>query len=85
MPAFFGRRHIYIHLKEVYLNCEICLHFFDVQASASCDGTVRVWNITDQKQVKTINGLPKSNDVAVSKTLCRLTWDLKGKVSHVSI
>ncbi|XP_064600556.1 WD repeat and HMG-box DNA-binding protein 1-like [Liolophura sinensis] len=47
----------------------------DMVASSSCDGTVRVWSIVDQKTVQSWKVVPKSNDVSLSKTLCRLCWE----------
>ncbi|KAK3748182.1 hypothetical protein QZH41_003257 [Actinostola sp. cb2023] len=44
------------------------------EASSSCDGTVRVWKMENQTVVKTLNILPKVNDVSTSKTLCRIGW-----------
>ncbi|XP_013388895.1 WD repeat and HMG-box DNA-binding protein 1-like [Lingula anatina] len=46
-------------------------------ASASCDGTVKVWKVADQSCVKTFTILPKANDISSAKTLCRLTWHPK--------
>ncbi|KAL3873463.1 hypothetical protein ACJMK2_036576 [Sinanodonta woodiana] len=48
-------------------------------ASSSCDGTVRIWSVSDQKQINSWSLLPKSNDVSLSKTLCRLCWDSTGQ------
>lgn len=52
-------------------------------ASSSCDGTVRIVRLDDLREVKVITGLPKSNDFLTSKTLCRLTFDKKGKFLFV--
>ncbi|XP_064484328.1 WD repeat and HMG-box DNA-binding protein 1-like [Ornithodoros turicata] len=46
-------------------------------ASSSCDGTIKVWDMTDERPVKTWQVLPKSSDFCVSKTLCRLAWSPK--------
>ncbi|CAH1793164.1 unnamed protein product [Owenia fusiformis] len=46
-------------------------------ASSSCDGTVKIWQISDTTCVKTFSLLPKCNDVSLSKTLCRLCWSPK--------
>lgn len=44
-------------------------------ASSSCDGTVRVWNMSDQLVIKMWNNvLKKSNDFCTSQTICRLDW-----------
>ncbi|XP_036398840.1 WD repeat and HMG-box DNA-binding protein 1 [Megalops cyprinoides] len=42
--------------------------------SSSCDGTVAVWKIEDQVQVKNWKILQKFNDVSNAKSLCRLAW-----------
>ena len=64
-----------VFLDEMY----ICMYPV-FQASSSCDGSVRIWNVSNQKVVKTISGLPKTNDFGSTKTLCRLAWDKQGKV-----
>uniref|UniRef100_A0AAX7TQ28 WD repeat and HMG-box DNA-binding protein 1 n=1 Tax=Astatotilapia calliptera TaxID=8154 RepID=A0AAX7TQ28_ASTCA len=46
----------------------------DFLASASCDGSVVVWNIEEQTQVISWPLLQKSNDVTNAKSLCRLAW-----------
>ncbi|XP_041844962.1 WD repeat and HMG-box DNA-binding protein 1 isoform X2 [Melanotaenia boesemani] len=43
-------------------------------ASASCDGSVVVWNIEDQTQVISWPLLQKTNDVSDAKSLCRLAF-----------
>ncbi|XP_028257816.1 WD repeat and HMG-box DNA-binding protein 1 [Parambassis ranga] len=43
-------------------------------ASASCDGSVVVWNIEEQTQVISWPLLQKTNDVSNAKSLCRLAW-----------
>uniref|UniRef100_A0A8C3U706 WD repeat and HMG-box DNA-binding protein 1 n=1 Tax=Catharus ustulatus TaxID=91951 RepID=A0A8C3U706_CATUS len=48
--------------KDVYL------------ASASCDGSVRVWNIADQTCTTSWLLLQKCNDVINAKSICRLAW-----------
>ena len=53
------------------------------QASSSCDGTIRIWSVNPKKVVKTISGLPKTNDFGSTKTLCRLAWDRQGEVGRV--
>ena len=51
-----------------------------VQASSSCDGTVRVWSLNGHVLVKTLPVLPKSNDVSLSTSLCQLAWGHNGDV-----
>ncbi|KAI1237476.1 hypothetical protein IHE44_0013550 [Lamprotornis superbus] len=48
--------------KDVYL------------ASASCDGSVRVWSIADQTCTTSWLLLQKCNDVINAKSICRLSW-----------
>ncbi|XP_039923184.1 WD repeat and HMG-box DNA-binding protein 1 [Hirundo rustica] len=48
--------------KDVYL------------ASASCDGSVRVWNLADQTCTTSWLLLQKCNDVINAKSICRLAW-----------
>ncbi|XP_017692300.1 PREDICTED: WD repeat and HMG-box DNA-binding protein 1 isoform X1 [Lepidothrix coronata] len=48
--------------KDVYL------------ASASCDGSVRVWKIEDQTCTTSWQLLQKCNDVINAKSICRLGW-----------
>ncbi|NXK02476.1 WDHD1 protein, partial [Herpetotheres cachinnans] len=48
--------------KDVYL------------ASASCDGSVRVWKIADQTCTTSWPLLQKCNDVINAKSICRLGW-----------
>ncbi|XP_041652334.1 WD repeat and HMG-box DNA-binding protein 1 [Cheilinus undulatus] len=43
-------------------------------ASASCDGSVVVWNIEEQIQLISWPLLQKTNDVSNAKSLCRLAW-----------
>ncbi|NXJ98950.1 WDHD1 protein, partial [Corythaixoides concolor] len=43
-------------------------------ASASCDGSVRVWNIADQTCTTSWPLLQKCNDVINAKSICRLGW-----------
>ncbi|XP_069117606.1 WD repeat and HMG-box DNA-binding protein 1-like [Argopecten irradians] len=54
-------------------------------ASSSCDGTVRIWQHKEQSQVNSMSILPKTNDVSLSKTMCRLCWDLKGENLYVPV
>ncbi|XP_029284624.1 WD repeat and HMG-box DNA-binding protein 1 isoform X1 [Cottoperca gobio] len=46
----------------------------DFLASASCDGSVVVWNIEEQSQLISWPLLQKTNDVSNAKSLCRLAW-----------
>ncbi|XP_068169081.1 WD repeat and HMG-box DNA-binding protein 1 [Antennarius striatus] len=43
-------------------------------ASASCDGSVAVWNIEEQTRVISWSLLNKTNDVTNAASLCRLAW-----------
>lgn len=44
-------------------------------ASSSCDGTIKIWQISSTNCVKTIhNVLPQQPDINSSSTLCRLHW-----------
>ncbi|NXF44715.1 WDHD1 protein, partial [Oceanites oceanicus] len=43
-------------------------------ASASCDGSVRVWKIADQTCTTSWQLLRKCNDVIDAKSICRLGW-----------
>ncbi|KAM9409995.1 WD repeat and HMG-box DNA-binding protein 1 isoform 2-T2 [Pholidichthys leucotaenia] len=43
-------------------------------ASASCDGSVVVWNIDEQTRVVSWPLLQKTSDVTNAKSLCRLAW-----------
>uniref|UniRef100_A0A8C5TA85 WD repeat and HMG-box DNA-binding protein 1 n=1 Tax=Malurus cyaneus samueli TaxID=2593467 RepID=A0A8C5TA85_9PASS len=43
-------------------------------ASASCDGSVRVWDIADQTCTTSWLLLQKCNDVINAKSICRLAW-----------
>ncbi|MEE6492231.1 hypothetical protein FKM82_016522 [Ascaphus truei] len=52
--------------KDVYL------------ASASCDGSVRIWKIADQTCEANLPLLQKCNDVISAKSICRLNWQPPG-------
>uniref|UniRef100_A0A8C7A911 WD repeat and HMG-box DNA-binding protein 1 n=1 Tax=Neovison vison TaxID=452646 RepID=A0A8C7A911_NEOVI len=53
-------------------------------ASASCDGSVKVWQISDQTCTISWPLLQKCNDVINAKSICRLAWQPKsGKVIPV--
>ncbi|XP_076787282.1 WD repeat and HMG-box DNA-binding protein 1 isoform X2 [Arvicanthis niloticus] len=55
-------------------------------ASASCDGTVRIWNISDQTCAVSWPVLQKSNDVVNAQSICRLAWQPKtGKFLAVPV
>ncbi|XP_006864683.1 PREDICTED: WD repeat and HMG-box DNA-binding protein 1 [Chrysochloris asiatica] len=55
-------------------------------ASASCDGTVRVWQISDQTCAISWPVLQKCNDVVNAKSICRLAWQPKsGKLLAVPV
>uniref|UniRef100_A0A8D0GCI3 WDHD1 first WD40 domain-containing protein n=1 Tax=Sphenodon punctatus TaxID=8508 RepID=A0A8D0GCI3_SPHPU len=43
-------------------------------ASASCDGSVRIWKTSDQACVTSWPLLQKCNDVINAKSICRLAW-----------
>ncbi|OCT68358.1 hypothetical protein XELAEV_18039657mg [Xenopus laevis] len=46
-------------------------------ASASCDGSVRIWKISDQTCEAVLPLLEKCNDVFNAKSICRLAWQPK--------
>ncbi|XP_077180147.1 WD repeat and HMG-box DNA-binding protein 1 [Paroedura picta] len=55
-------------------------------ASASCDGTVRVWKIAEQVCEKSWPLLQKCNDVVDAKSICRLAWQpKKGKFLAIPV
>ncbi|XP_008837763.1 WD repeat and HMG-box DNA-binding protein 1 [Nannospalax galili] len=55
-------------------------------ASASCDGTVRVWDISDQTCAISWPLLQKCNDVVNAKSICRLAWQPKtGKLLAIPV
>ncbi|KAM5337026.1 WD repeat and HMG-box DNA-binding protein 1 [Glossophaga mutica] len=55
-------------------------------ASASCDGSVRVWQISDQTCAISWPLLQKSNDEINAKSICRLAWQPKsGKLLAVPV
>eukprot|EP00794_Sanderia_malayensis_P017651 gene17651-19406_t len=43
-------------------------------ASSSCDGMLKIWNISNQECIKSLSIFPKSNDTSTSKTLCKIAW-----------
>ncbi|XP_010630836.1 WD repeat and HMG-box DNA-binding protein 1 isoform X1 [Fukomys damarensis] len=55
-------------------------------ASASCDGSVRVWKISDQTCAISWPLLQKCNDVINAKSICRLAWQPEsGKLLAVPV
>ncbi|XP_039177138.1 WD repeat and HMG-box DNA-binding protein 1 [Crotalus tigris] len=55
-------------------------------ASASCDGSVRVWKISEQNCEISWQLLQKCNDVINAKSLCRLSWQPKiGKLLAIPV
>uniref|UniRef100_A0A9L0T5B3 WD repeat and HMG-box DNA-binding protein 1 n=1 Tax=Equus caballus TaxID=9796 RepID=A0A9L0T5B3_HORSE len=53
-------------------------------ASSSCDGSVRVWQISDQTCAVSWPLLQKCNDVINAKSICRLAWQPKsGKTLNI--
>ncbi|XP_006894404.1 PREDICTED: WD repeat and HMG-box DNA-binding protein 1 [Elephantulus edwardii] len=55
-------------------------------ASASCDGSVRVWQISDQTCSVSWPLLQKCNDVINAKSICRLAWQPKsGKLLAIPV
>ncbi|XP_045422775.1 WD repeat and HMG-box DNA-binding protein 1 isoform X2 [Lemur catta] len=53
-------------------------------ASSSCDGSVRVWQISDQTCAISWPLLQKCNDVINAKSICRLAWQPKnGKTLNI--
>ncbi|XP_004601816.2 WD repeat and HMG-box DNA-binding protein 1 [Sorex araneus] len=55
-------------------------------ASASCDGSVRVWQTLDQTCAISWPLLQKCNDVVNAKSICRLAWQPKsGKLLAVPV
>ncbi|XP_044292863.1 WD repeat and HMG-box DNA-binding protein 1 isoform X2 [Varanus komodoensis] len=55
-------------------------------ASASCDGFVRVWNISEQTCEMSWLLLQRCNDVVSAKSICRLSWQPKsGKLLAIPV
>ncbi|XP_068938433.1 WD repeat and HMG-box DNA-binding protein 1 isoform X2 [Petaurus breviceps papuanus] len=55
-------------------------------ASASCDGSVKVWQISDQTCAISWPLLQKCNDVINAKSICRLAWQPKsGKLLAIPV
>uniref|UniRef100_A0A4X2KS58 WD repeat and HMG-box DNA binding protein 1 n=1 Tax=Vombatus ursinus TaxID=29139 RepID=A0A4X2KS58_VOMUR len=55
-------------------------------ASASCDGSVKVWQISDQTCAVSWPLLQKCNDVINAKSICRLAWQPKsGKLLAIPV
>ncbi|XP_030070142.1 WD repeat and HMG-box DNA-binding protein 1 isoform X2 [Microcaecilia unicolor] len=59
---------------------------FALKASASCDGSVRIWNIAEQICEMSWSLLQKCNDVVNVKSICRLAWQPKsGKLLAIPV
>ncbi|CAL4136064.1 unnamed protein product, partial [Meganyctiphanes norvegica] len=74
--------------NEVAYRAQILSHAVrpcELLASSSCDGSVRVWDITSSKVNKSWDLLKKCNDVSSSDTLCRLSWMANGKFLAVPV
>ncbi|XP_076442996.1 WD repeat and HMG-box DNA-binding protein 1-like [Babylonia areolata] len=54
-------------------------------ATSSCDGSVQVWTMADQTEVKTLQVLDKCSDVSLAKSLCRLCWSPDGQFLFVPV
>ncbi|KAJ7345371.1 hypothetical protein JRQ81_001321 [Phrynocephalus forsythii] len=55
-------------------------------ASASCDGSIRVWKISEQTCEKAWPLLQKCNDVVNARSICRLSWQPeKGKLLAIPV
>ncbi|XP_066481491.1 WD repeat and HMG-box DNA-binding protein 1 [Tiliqua scincoides] len=55
-------------------------------ASASCDGTVRVWKVSEQTCEISWSLLQKCNDMVNAKSVCRLAWQPgKGKLLAIPV
>lgn len=44
-------------------------------ASSSCDGTVRIWRLSDGSEVKKLFILPKFGDVELAASRCKLKFE----------
>lgn len=44
-------------------------------ASSSCDGTVRIWQIKDRKEIQSFKLITKCNDPEFALSPCRLKWN----------
>ncbi|KAL5009063.1 hypothetical protein ScPMuIL_014644 [Solemya velum] len=53
--------------------------------SSSCDGTVRIWKMSDQTLVKSLSLLSKCSDISLSKTLCRASWSEDGEMLYLPV
>ncbi|XP_053408161.1 WD repeat and HMG-box DNA-binding protein 1-like isoform X2 [Mercenaria mercenaria] len=55
-------------------------------ASSSCDGTVRIWKMSDRSQIQSFTLIPKCSDASLSKTMCRMCWEPEnGKILYVPV
>ncbi|XP_040189566.1 WD repeat and HMG-box DNA-binding protein 1 isoform X1 [Rana temporaria] len=58
----------------------------DYLASASCDGSVRIWKIDDQVCEASLPLLKKCSDVINAKSICRLSWQPRsGKLLAIPV
>lgn len=52
------------------------LDYHPIQASSSCDGTVKLWRISDQSVVKTWPDIVRpSNSFNSAETVCHISWE----------
>lgn len=50
-------------------------------ASSSCDGTARIWRLSDKSEVKKLFILPKYSDVQLAPSRCKLKFEpIRGEV-----
>ncbi len=64
---------------------KIANFWFVLQASSSCDGSVRIWTIKDQKMAKEWSAVTvPSNSFKSAESLCHLSWEpLTGRLFAV--
>ncbi|XP_015915090.2 WD repeat and HMG-box DNA-binding protein 1 isoform X1 [Parasteatoda tepidariorum] len=53
--------------------------------SSSCDGTVRIWHVAEQKCLKILNILKKSNDLCTTSSLYRMDWSPDGQYLAIPV
>lgn len=54
----------------------ITIFFLSIQCSSSCDGTVKVWNISDQQVIREWTDVTTpSNSFESAERLCHLSWE----------